>query len=136
MDNTNMSLKTKLSEVLETLTLIILLYAIFLAILGIIIRNTELIVQTCIMFVVYVVFEYLNYDTTNITNKGIKNKKIGFLEWGSIYRVEKKKNTIFFYTKSIEKPYKVSISRTEDEKEVSRVYKYILSKIKSPEKIK
>ena len=60
MDNTNMSLKTRLSEVLETLTLIILLYAIFLAILGIIIKNTELIIQTCIMFVVYVIFEYLN----------------------------------------------------------------------------
>lgn len=136
MDNTNMSLKTRLSEVLGTLTLIILLYAIFLAILGIIISNTELIIQTCIMFVVYVIFEYLNHDVTQITNKGIKNKKIGSLEWKDIYRVEKKKNVISFYTKSNEKPYKIYISRSEDEKEVSRIYKYILSKIKSPEKVK
>ena len=136
MDNTNMSLKTRLSEVLGTLTLIILLYAIFLAILGIIISNTELIIQTCIMFVVYVIFEYLNHDITQITNKSIKNKKIGSLEWKDIYRVEKKKNVISFYTKSNEKPYKIYISRSEDEKEVSRIYKYILSKIKSPEKVK
>ena len=58
MSNTNMSMKTKLSDVLEILNLIILLYAIFLLILGIIISNTELIIQTCIMFVVYVVFKY------------------------------------------------------------------------------
>ena len=136
MDNTNMSLKTRLSEVLETLTLIILLYAIFLAILGIIIKNTELIIQTCIMFVVYVIFEYLNYDTTNITNKGIKSKKLGFLEWKDIYRTEKKNNVIFIYTKENEKPYKITISRSEDKKEISRIYKYILSKIQGPEKIK
>ncbi len=136
MSNTNMSMKTKLSDVLEILNLIILLYAIFLLILGIIISNTELIIQTCIMFVVYVVFEYLNYDVTHITSKGINNKKYGFLEWKKIYRVEKKKNIIYLYTKEIEKPYKITIYRSEDEKEVSRIYKFILSKIKDPDKVK
>lgn len=136
MSNTNMSMKTKLSDVLEILNLIILLYAIFLLILGIIISNTELIIQTCIMFVVYVVFEYLNYDVTHITNKGINNKKYGFLEWKKIYRAEKKKNIIYLYTKEIEKPYKITIYRSEDEKEVSRIYKFILSKIKDPDKVK
>lgn len=136
MDNTNMSIKTKLSEVLEILNLIIILYAIFLAVLGIIISNTELIIQTCIMFVVYFVFEYLNYDITHITSKGISNKKYGYIEWKKIYRVEKEKNVIYFYTKENEKPYKITIYRTEDEKEVSRIYKYILSKIKDPEKVK
>ena len=136
MSNTNMSMKTKLSDVLEILNLIILLYAIFLLILGIIISNTELIIQTCIMFVVYFVFEYFNYDVTHITNKGISNKRFGFLEWKRIYRVEKKKNIIYLYTKEVEKPYKITIYKSEDEKEVSRIYKFILSKIKDPEKIK
>ncbi len=136
MDNTNMSIKTKLSEALEILNLIIILYAIFLAILGIIISNTELIIQTCIMFVVYFIFDYLNYDVTHITSKGISNKKYGYIEWKKIYRAEKKKNVIYFYTKENEKPYKITIYRSEDEKEVSRIYKYILSKIKDPEKVK
>ena len=136
MNNANMSMKTKLSDILEILNIIILLYAIFLLILGIIISNTELIIQTCIMFVVYVVFEYFNYDVTHITNKGISNKKYGFLEWKRIYRVEKKKNIIYLYTKEIKKPYKITVYRSEDEKEVSRIYKFILSKIKDPEKIK
>ena len=136
MNNANMSMKTKLSDILGILNIIILLYAIFLLILGIIISNTELIIQTCIMFVVYVVFEYFNYDVTHITNKGISNKKYGFLEWKRIYRVEKKKNIIYLYTKEIKKPYKITVYRSEDEKEVSRIYKFILSKIKDPEKIK
>lgn len=136
MDNTNMSLKTRFSEVLETLTLIVLLYAIFLAILGIVIKNTELIIQTCIMFVVYIIFEYLNYDSTQITAKGIKNKKNGTIEWKDVYRIEKKRNNIFLYTKTRKKPYKIYIYKSEDKQEISRVYKYILSKIKDPEKMK
>ncbi len=136
MDNTNMSVKTKLSEILDILNLIIILYAIILGILGIIISNTELIIQTCIMFVVYFIFEYFNYDTTHITVKGISNKKYGFIEWKDIYRAEKNKNIILLYTKENEKPYKITISKSEDQKEISRIYKYVLSKIKDPEKVK
>ena len=57
MNEPNLVLKARLLEILETLNLIILLYSVFLIILGIIMHNSEIILQTCIMFVVYIIFE-------------------------------------------------------------------------------
>ena len=124
MDTTNMVLKTKLSEVLETLNLIILIYSIFLAILGIKFHNSELIIQTCIMFVVYVIFEFLNYDITYVTDKGVKSGKFKKIFWADVYRIQKNERTIYIYTKEREKPYKIIISKSEDSNEISKIYKY------------
>jgi hypothetical protein len=136
MDTINMFLKTRLSEILQTLNLIIILYAIFLTILGIIIHNSETIIQVCIMFVVYIIFEYINYDLTQISKKGIKCQKYGFIDWKDIYRVKRKQRDIYIYTKKQEKPYKIIVKKTEDKLEIERAYKYILSKVKMPEKMK
>lgn len=136
MDATNMILKTRLSEVLRTLNLIILLYAAFLVVLGLFIHNSEVIVETCIMFVVYVIFEYLNYDTTTVTSKGIKSGKYGFIKWKDVYRIQRKERIIYIYTKEKEKPYRIIVNKSEDKLEIDRVYKYMFSKVKAPEKIK
>lgn len=136
MEETNVVLKSRLSEFLETLNLIILLYAVFLIILGIKIHNSEVILQTCIMVVVYFIFEYINYDLIRITDKGIICQKYGFLPWKDMYIVKKKERTIFIYTKKRKKPYKLIMKKTEDKMEIERAYKYIISKIKDPEKVK
>lgn len=135
-DETNLHLKTRLSEVLAVLDLIIIIYGIFIAILGIVISNTEAIIEACIIAVVYIIFEYLNSDVTKINSKGIKNSKYGYIDWKKIYRVQRKDNLILLYTKEKKKPYKIFVTKAEDPMEISRAYKYILSKIKSSEKIK
>ena len=136
MSDTNLVLKSRLSEVLETLNLIILIYTFFLLIVGLILHNSEVILQTCIMFVVYIIFEYVNYDIVRITNKGIKCEKYGFLAWKDMYIVKKKERTIYIYSKKRQKPYKFIMKKTEDKMEIDRAYKYIISKVKAPEKVK
>ncbi len=136
MGETNIILKSRLSEILETLNLIILLYAVFLIVLGIIIHNTEVILQTCIMFVVYVIFEYINYDVVKITDKGISCEKYNFLAWQDMYIVKKKERTIIIYSKTRKNPYKFIIKKGDDKLEFERAYKYILSKVRAPEKMK
>ena len=136
MNEPNVILKSRLSEVLETLNLIILLYSIFLVILGVAIHNSEVILQTCIMFVVYIIFEYINYDVIKITNKGIYCEKYKFLAWQDMYVVKKKDRIITIYTKNRKKPYKFVVKKSEDKVELERGYKYIMSKVKAPEKVK
>ena len=53
------NLKIKKSAVLEVVEIIIILYAIFLFFLGIIIKNTEVVLEVMIMFVVAIIFNYL-----------------------------------------------------------------------------
>lgn len=130
-DDTNMVLKTKLSEVLETLNYIILGYTIFLTMLGIATHNSELIVQTGIMFVTYIIFEYINYDYTNISPKGISSQKFGFINWKDISKIKRKDRIFLVYVKEQEKPYKIIVKKVEDNIEIERVYKYMLSKIEA-----
>lgn len=136
MNEPNLVLKSRLSEVLETLNLIILLYAIFLVVLGLVLHNSEVILQTCIMFVVYIIFEYVNYDIVKITSKGISCEKYGFLSWKDMYIVKRKDRIIYIYSKKFKKPYKLIMKKVEDKMEIERAYKYIISKTKSPEKVK
>ena len=109
MNEPNLVLKARLLEILETLNLIILLYSVFLIILGIIMHNSEIILQTCIMFVVYIIFEYINYDTIKITNKGIYCQKYKFLAWEDMYIVKRNSRIILIYSKNRQKPYKFII---------------------------
>lgn len=136
MNETNIVLKSRLSEALETLNVIILCYTIFLMVFGIILHNSEVIIQTCIMFVVYIIFEYMNYDEVRITEKGLNCEKYGFLTWQDMYIVKKKERTIFIYSKKRQKPYKFIFKKTEDKMEIERAYKYIISEVRAPEKIK
>ena len=53
-----------------------------------------------------------------------------------MYIVKKKERTIYIYSKKREKPYKFIMKKTEDNMEIERAYKFILSKVKAPEKVK
>ena len=136
MNESNFVLKARLSEVLETLNLILLLYSMFLVILGIAMHNSEIILQTCIMFVVYIIFEYINNDIIKITSKGIYCRKYRFLSWEDMYIVKKKSITILIYSKNRQKPYKFVIKRGEDKLEIDRAYKYIMSKVRASDKLR
>jgi len=136
MSDTNIHLKFKLSALLEAVNYIILGYALFLLVVGIKLHNSELIVQICIMIAVYIIFDYINCDVIQITDKGIKCEKYGFLIWQDMYIVKKKHKTIMIYTKTRKKPYVFVIKESEDNTEYERAYKYILSKVKTPEKVK
>ena len=136
MNEPNLVLKARLSEALETLNLIILLYSMFLIVLGVIIHNSEIILQACIMFVVYIIFEYINYDTIKITNKGIYCQKYRFLSWEDMCIVKRRSRIILIYSKSRQKPYKFIIKKSEDKIEVDRAYKFIISKIRETDKLK
>ena len=131
MSDVNITLKSRLSEGLETLNIIIFIYSVFLMILGIILHNSEVILQTCIMFVVYFIFEYINYDLIILSNSVIKCEKYGFLPWKDMRFVKKNKRIMYIYTKKKKKPYKFIMKKTEDNMEIERAYKLILSKVKN-----
>ena len=128
-------LKSKLSESLETLNLILLIYSIFLTILGVTIHNSEILLQTCIMFVVYAIFEYINYDVIKITTNGIYCEKYKFLAWKDINSANKKDRIIIVCSKDRKKSYKFIVRKNEDKVEIERGYKYIISKLKVPENV-
>lgn len=136
MDEVNINLKSRLSEILDTLNLILLIYSLFLMLLGIKLHNSEVIVQACIMIVVYIIFQYINYDTIIIMDKGVRCEKYGFISWEDMYITKRNGRTIYVYSKSKSKPYKFVIKKTEDNVELDKAYKYIFSKVNSPEKLK
>ena len=129
MSETNMILNTKLSEKLYILNFVVLIYSIFLLILGLVLHNSELIVQTCIMFVIYVVFENINYDIMNVSKSGFKCEKYGFVNWDDLKKIERKDKVFILYSKTLEKPYKIFVNKIEDNREIDRIYKYMLSKV-------
>lgn len=130
-DDTNMVLKTKLSGILEILNYIIFGYAIFLTILGVATHNSELIVQTGIMFVTYIIFEYINYDYTNISPKGISSQRFGFISFKDISKIKRNDRIFLIYIMEQNKPYKIIVKKVEDNIEIERVYKYMISKIEA-----
>ncbi len=127
MNTDNIVLKIKLSEKLNILNVIIIGYTLFLLILGAKTSNSELIIQTCIMGIICILFEHLNEDFLYIEKEGIKSKKFKNILWEDIDKVKRKNKYIFIYTKS--KLYKIKIRKDEDVLEVSKAYKYMLSKI-------
>ena len=129
MNEVDISLKTKWSEVLDTLNLIIVCVGIYLAIFGIIISNSELIIQSCIIYIVYTIFVYINIDVLSISNTGIYSKRYGFMEWKEFGKVDKKKNIFYIYGKNNKKLYKFIVNKSGDNIEIERAYKYMLSKI-------
>ena len=136
MDEVNINLKSRLSEILDTLNLIIFIYSLFLIILGISLHNSEVVIQACIMIVVYIIFQYINYDLIIIMDKGIRCEKYGFIYWEDMYITKRNGRTIYIYSKNKNKPYKFIIKKTEDNVELDKAYKYIFSKVNSPEKLK
>lgn len=105
-------LKIKKSTVLDILNLILKIYTVFLFFLALIIQSSETIVQTGIMIVVIVIFEFINDGEVVLSNKGVSVSSFGFTNWRNIERFDINKYIIAIKVKE-ERTKKVQISLRE-----------------------
>lgn len=105
-------LKIKKSTVLDILNLILKIYTVFLFFLALIIQSSETIIQTGIMIVVIVIFDFINDGEIILSNKGINVSSLGFTNWRNIERFDINKYIVSVKIKD-EKTKKVQISLRE-----------------------
>ena len=105
-------LKIKKSTVLDILNLILKIYTVFLFLLALIIQSSETIIQTGIMIVVIVIFDFINDGEIILSNKGINVSSLGFTNWRNIERFDINKHIVSVKIKD-EKTKKVQISLRE-----------------------
>lgn len=122
-----MYLKIKKSLALEVVQIIILIYAIFLFFLGIIIKNTELVIEVIIMISVVIIFNYLNKDTLIVKQEGIEIKKCYNIKYKEIEKVNMKRYMLEIRLKNSNKIKKIYFSKSENN--IDKFIKYIMSKI-------
>ena len=123
------NLKIKKSAVLEVVEIIIILYAIFLFFLGIIIKNTEVVLEVMIMFVVAIIFNYLNTDFLIVKKEEIKTRKYGTILYEQIEKIKIEKYIIEIKLKNVNKKQIIYLSRSNSEDKLSKFNKYVTSKI-------
>ena len=123
------NLKIKKSAVLEVVEIIIILYAIFLFFLGIIIKNTEVVVEVMIMFVVVIIFNYLNTDFLIVKKEKIITRKYGTILYEQIEKIKIEKYIIEIKLKNVNKKQIIYLSRSNSEDKLSKFNKYVTSKI-------
>ena len=105
-------LKIKKSTVLDILNLILKIYTVFLFFLALIIQSSETIIQTGIMIVVIVVFDFINDGEIILSNKGINVSSLGFTNWRNIERFDINKHIVSVKIKD-ERTKKLQISLRE-----------------------
>jgi hypothetical protein len=128
MEEKNIVIKSKLSERFETINIIIFFFALFLTVVGIVIHNSEVIIQSCIMYVAVVVISFLNKDCLEIFDKGINSKKYGLIKWDDFKTIKKNGRVLLMFTRIKKNPLKIIIDESEDDIDVEKAYKYLLSK--------
>ena len=105
-------LKIKKSTVLDILNLILKIYTVFLFFLALIIQSSETIIQTGIMIVVIVIFDFINDGEIILSNKGINVSSLGFTNWRNVERFDINKYIVSVKVKD-ERTKKVQISLRE-----------------------
>ena len=105
-------LKIKKSTVLDIVNLILKIYTVFLFFLALIIQSSETIIQTGIMIVVIVIFDFINDGEIILSNKGINVSSLGFTNWRNIERFDINKHIVSVKVKD-ERTKKVQISLRE-----------------------
>ena len=105
-------LKIKKSTVLDILNLILKIYTVFLFFLALIIQSSETIIQTGIMIVVIVVFDFINDGEIILSNKGINVSSLGFTNWRNVERFDINKYIISIKIKD-ERTKKIQLSLRE-----------------------
>lgn len=105
-------LKIKKSTVLDILNLILKIYTVFLFFLALVIQSSETIIQTGIMVVVIVVFDFINDGEIILSNKGINVSSLGFTNWRNVERFDINKYIVSVKVKD-ERTKKVQISLRE-----------------------
>ena len=105
-------LKIKKSTVLDILNLILKIYTVFLFFLALIIQSSETIIQTGIMIVVIVIFDFINDGEIILSNKGINVSSLVFTNWRNVERFDINKYIVSVKVKD-ERTKKVQISLRE-----------------------
>ena len=105
-------LKIKKSTVLDIVNLILKIYTVFLFFLALIIQSSETIIQTGIMIVVIVIFDFINDGEIILSNKGINVSSLGFTNWRNVERFDINKYIVSVKIKD-ERTKKVQISLRE-----------------------
>lgn len=105
-------LKIKKSTVLDIVNLILKIYTVFLFFLALVIQSSETIIQTGIMVVVIVVFDFINDGEIILSNKGINVSSLGFTNWRNVERFDINKYIVSVKVKD-ERTKKVQISLRE-----------------------
>ena len=121
-------LKVKKSGVLDIVNLILKLYTLFLFFFALIIQSDETVIQTGLMLVVIIVFEFLNDGEVQITSKGVRTPVYGFTRWRDLDRFDIYKTTIVIKPKE-ERAKKIVIDLKEDKRNIANASKYVESKM-------
>lgn len=121
-------LKVKKSGVLDIVNLILKLYTLFLFFFALIIQSDETVIQTGLMLVVIIVFEFLNDGEVQITTKGVRTPVYGFTRWRDLDRFDIYKTTIVIKPKE-ERAKKIVIDLKEDKRNIANASKYVESKM-------
>ena len=123
-------LKIKEKESLEVVKYISIIYALFLFFLGAIMQFEETIIEVTFICVFAIIIDMINYGEFIVSEKGVKSKKICFIKYKEIYRLDLDNRTLTLYTRNEKKPYKINFAKNEDMSQIDKIYKYIDAKIK------
>ena len=123
-------LKIKEKESLEVVKYISIIYSLFLFFLGAIMQFEETIIEVTFICVFAIIIDMINYGEFIVSEKGVKSKKIGFIKYKEIYRLDLDNRTLTLYTRNEKKPYKINFAKNEDMSQIDKIYKYIDAKIK------
>lgn len=126
-------LKIKEYETLEVIKYICVIYAVFLFVLGAILRYEETIIQVTFICVFAIIVNMMNYGEFAVSEKGVKSNKTGFVRYTDIYRLSLDDKILMLYSRNSKRPFRIHFSATEDQSEINKIYKYIDSKVKRSE---
>ena len=121
-------LKVKKSGILDVLNIILKIYAVFLFFLSLIIQSSETIIQTGIMIVAIMIFEFINDGEIVLSDKGVNIANIGFTKWRDIERFDIYKNTLSVKIRK-EKTRKIQIDLKESKINITNASRFAEAKI-------
>ena len=121
-------LKVKKSGILDILNLILKIYAVFLFFLALVIQSSETIIQTGIMIVAIMIFEFINDGEIVLSDKGVNIANIGFTKWRDIERFDIYKNTLSVKIRK-EKTRKIQIDLKESKINITNASRFAEAKI-------
>ena len=123
-------IKIKKSEILSIVNLILKLFTIFIFMLGLISNSGDTVIESLIMFVVAIIFDYINNSFFTINDKGIILDDNFTFKWKDIELLSVSKSFIRYKIVN-EKIKKIEVSIKEDKMKIEKANKYVDSKLKT-----
>lgn len=123
-------IRVRKSELLSVVVLLIYALAAIVFFLGLISHTTEPIIQTLLMIVAGVMFNYYNESFFIVTDRGVTINTKGSFKWQDIELLNISKSMINFKIVN-EKTMSFRINPNEDKKKLSNTIKYVNSKMRN-----